>query len=144
MSTDLLESMKWPRKFDEPEGRVLYALKNYQLIETTLKLYLICPSRSQVNISVEEASELPMGILLKKFKKNNDNQKLHDFLSEILGERNKIAHHALVTQEGEISNLLNIKPIEIHELRKFAEKASKAMTMLVCEFIKTQPKITHE
>lgn len=140
MSNDLLESMKWPRNFDEPEGRVLYSIKSFQIIETILKLYLTCPSRSMNNYSAETIKNEPFGILLKKFKRNNDNKGLHDLLSELVNERNKIAHHALVIENGEIARLLNIAPIELKELREIDSKASKAMTKLVCEYIKTQPK----
>lgn len=137
--------MHWPRAMEEGEGRILYALMNYQIIETTLKAYLCRLHESEadgpkLNYANSSVNNKPLGWLIKKFKLHNTNIELQKMLDEINGERNEIAHHALVSQNPEIAEILGVENMRIQRLREIDRNSSRAMTGVVCEFIKSQPK----
>ena len=137
--------MPWPRTLEETEGRILYALYSYQIIETSLKAYLCRFSENNVSESPSKYTKnkvknKPLSWLITEFKSINTNSALQKTLDAIKDERNEIAHQALVAQKPGIAEILGINIMEIKRLRQIDRQASKAMTAMVCEFIKTQPK----
>lgn len=137
--------MLWPRTLEEAEGRILYALNSYQIIETLLKAYLCrLPEDASAPFSTctkEEVNKLALGRLIEKFKLGNkENKSLCETLDAIREERNEIAHQAFVAQKPGIAEILGIDIMDIERLRQIDRRASKAMTDMVCEFIRTQPK----
>ncbi|WP_412479685.1 hypothetical protein [Azonexus sp. IMCC34839] len=130
---------------EEAEGRVLYALKSYQIIETTLKAYLCRLSESEAGESrskftKSKVKNKPLGWLLREFKLHNKNVGLQQMLDEIKSERDEVAHQALVSQKPGIAEILGVDTMQIQRLREIDRNASRAMTAMVCEFIKSQPK----
>ncbi|MCG7564661.1 hypothetical protein [Pseudoalteromonas sp. McH1-42] len=144
MEDDILELMKWPRKLHENEGMVLYALKNYQLIEAVLKSYL-CKSKSDPMIdeleplfTLEQVQYKPLGWLFKKFKTVNTNIQLHKQIEAAINDRNKISHHALISHHPVIAEMIGTEPLCLDELRDVQARSSQLMTDLVCEYIKNR------
>ncbi|MDD2686827.1 MAG: hypothetical protein PHY62_11755 [Gallionella sp.] len=145
MTTGEMQNLtQWPRTLEEAEGRILYALNSYQIIETSLKAYLCrLPENTSDPSSTytkEKVNKLALDQLIKKFKRVNTNGSLHEALEAIREERNEIAHQALVAQKPGIAEILGIDIMDIERLRQIDRRASKAMTDMVCEFIRTQPK----
>jgi hypothetical protein len=136
--------MQWPRTLEEAEGRILYALNSYQIIETSLKAYLCRFSENASDPSSkytkEKVNKLALGPLIVEFKRVNTNGSLHETLDAIKEERNEIAHQALVAQKTGIAEILGIDIMNIERLRQIDRRASRAMTDMLCEFIRTQPK----
>lgn len=137
--------MQWPRTMEEAEGRVLYALRSYQIIETTLKSYLCRLSESDAGetkskYTKSDVKNKPLGWLIKEFKKHNTNIDLQRALNAIKNERDEVAHQALVSQKPEIAEILGVDTMQIQRLREIDRNASRAMKDIVCEFIKLQPK----
>jgi hypothetical protein len=83
---------------------------------------------------------LALGPLIVEFKRVNTNGSLHETLDAIKEERNEIAHQALVAQKTGIAEILGIDIMNIERLRQIDRRASRAMTDMLCEFIRTQPK----
>lgn len=130
---------------EEAEGRVLYALMSYQVIETTLKAYLCRLSESESSerkskYSQSNVKNKPLGWLIKEFKLHNRNIGLQHALDAIKNERDVVAHQALVSQKPGVAEILGVDPMQIQRLREIDRNASRAMTDMVCEFIKSQPK----
>ena len=138
VSADLIiENMKWPRKFGEAEGRVLYALRNYQTIELVLKAFLSNPLNDG-SPPADDVKEVPLGRLIRKFKQLNGNAALHSALAEILKDRNRIAHQALILQDQSLARSMGFEPVSLTDIRFMDSRAQRAMTDLICEFIRIQ------
>jgi hypothetical protein len=144
MENDILEIMKWPRKLHEKEGMVLYALKNYQLVEAVLKSYL-CKSKSDSIIddleplyTLEQVQYKPLGWLFKQFKTVNSNILLHKQIELSLNNRNKISHHALISDHPVMAEMIGTDLLCLDELRRIQVRSSQLMTDMVCEYIKNR------
>ena len=98
MTNDLLADLRRPRTIEEPEWRVLCALKNYQLVESILKALLCMPTRGEEGqkippeFAVGQVKDCPLGILLKRFKKISRDTELLRLLDVIADDRNLMAH----------------------------------------------------
>lgn len=137
--------MQWPRALEETEGRILHALNSHQIIEATLKAYPCRflesnPNKPTSEYTTNKVKKETLGWPIKKFKAINTNSALHNTLDAIRGERNEIAHQALVAHSPEISKILGIDVMDIERLRQIDRRALKAMAAIVCEFIENQPR----
>ena len=135
--------MEWPRTLEEYEGRVLYALRSFQIIEMVLKAYLCCapantssPEQSQAS-SLEDVQYLDLKKLISRFKKSNSNTELHALLEKCVRDRNRVAHQALITQNSGIAKIIGATALDIKKIREIDRQASNIMGKLVVEFIKT-------
>lgn len=144
MENDILELMKWPRKLHEKEGMVLYALKNYQLVEAALKSYL-CKSKTDSRndkpeplYTLEQVQYKPLGWLYKKFKTVNSNTQLHEQIELSLNDRNKISHHALISDNPVMAEMIGTDSLCLDELREIQARSSQLMTDMVCEYIQNR------
>jgi hypothetical protein len=140
--------MHYPRQVDEWEGRVLSALKSYQIIETVLKIYLVSATKDRQNNFGEQHTqanvlECPLGVLLSKFDKVKTNVTLKNTLQSIKRDRNVIAHQALVLQNPKLAMLIGGQEINLLDLKLLDRKAIKAMGDLICEFISHQTTLNH-
>jgi hypothetical protein len=138
-----LSMMRYPRQIDEWEGRVLSALKSYQIIETVLKIYLVSDTEDRQNNFGKKHTQasilnLPLGVLLSKFDKVNTNVTLKNTLKSINRNRNLIAHQVLVLQNPKLAMLVGGQEINLLDLKQLERKAIKAMCDLICEFISHQ------
>ena len=138
-----LSAMRWPRQLEEREGRILFALRSFQLIETTLKMYLSGPRAGLAEDpdSVDpDVANLALGKLIRRFKKHNTNTALHQELDGILDERNLIAHQALITGEPGTAGILRGPVMYRNRLREIDRKANRVAHKLLIEFIDTTPR----
>jgi hypothetical protein len=143
VTEDLLQLRKWPREIDEQEGMVLYSLRNYQTIEMVLKAYLSRATGSPDDPApypLEKVANLPLVRLLKRFKAVNANAELQALLDQVVPDRNRIAHQALLALDPNLAQLMGAAPLSLLELRAMDSRALKAMTLLVCEYARTEPK----
>lgn len=145
MTDDFLANLRGPRTIEEPEWRVLYALKDYQLAESILKALLCMPTRSEEGqeippqFTVEQVKDCPLGILVKKFKKVSNDTELLRLLGVIADDRNLMAHQALITQNNIFAEMIGAEVLTLESIREMDRRAMKAMTALVCAFIKSRP-----
>lgn len=135
-----IEKLKWPREIKKFEGLVLYSLKSFQSIELILKAYLSIDKNTEADISsmplgLGEFEKMPMGQLIKKFKKINNNQELMRRLNEVLDDRNIIAHQALLLGSTSIRNVFELESLSLSKLEKIEKRASKAYLDLVKDFV---------
>lgn len=135
--------MEWPRKLEEKEGRVLYSLESFQIIEMILKMYLcrapektLSPKHNQT-YSLEEVQHLSLKKLIDNFKKSNDNTDLHALLEKCVKNRNVVAHHALISLKPDFADLIGVETLTLRTLRQIHSQTSKAMGKLAVEFLKT-------
>ncbi|SDR61180.1 hypothetical protein [Paraburkholderia tuberum] len=61
-------------------------------------------------------------------------------LDTIRADRNLIAHQALVCQGNDLAEIIGAEPVSLRVLKEIDRRALKAMTALVCEYIRTTPK----
>lgn len=144
MSNDFLADMYGPRTIEESEWRVLYALKDYQLVESILKAFLCRPIKIEggqeilSKFTAEEVKDCPLKILIKKFKTICSDAELLQLLCEIVDDRNLMAHQALIIQDEKLAEMIGEEVLTLEFLRQMDRRAQKAMTALVCAFIRSK------
>jgi hypothetical protein len=84
---------------------IVQSLAKFQLIECSLKVYLVRHEIDQDSLngelkesySVSKYIDIPYGSLLKSYKKINPNNSLYDRLLRLKGYRNHLAHQAFIS-----------------------------------------------
>jgi len=115
------------------QAEMMRALEKCQFIEETLKMCILSAVRIAeeklspyfpINYKVEEISKLPLGPLVKKFSKINDDKELHKDLRDITKERNFVAHQSLLFTLGELEDEAFMGSA-IQKLKDIADRATK-------------------
>jgi len=114
-------------------NEMMRALERCQFIEETLKMCIMSAikiaetklsSYFPFNYKVSDISKLPMGSLIKKFTKINDDKELQKDLTDLTKERNFVAHQSLLFTLGELEDD-QFMSSKIQKLKDIADRATK-------------------
>ncbi len=109
------------------------ALEKCQFIEETLKMCLLSAidiARIQVSphfplkYKAEDISNLPLGALVNKFAKINDDPALQTDLRKITKDRNQVAHRSLLFTIGELEDEEHMSEATL-KMKGIAERATE-------------------
>lgn len=87
---------------------------------------------------IEQVKNRPLKILINNFKTISKDAELLQLLHQIVDGRNLMAHQALITQNEAFAEIIGAEVLTLKSLREMDRRAMKAMTALVCAFIKSQ------
>jgi len=106
----------------------------FQYLEETLKVHLaMCfeiidlslGGRLFFDLSYDDVENLPLGELIKRFRKYNSNKGLCKLLNDLTKERNHIAHKAYLLTEEKIKDL-DVLAKEFEKVVKIRERVVEA------------------
>ena len=118
---------------DAFQKEMMRALEKCQFIEETLKMCILSAVRiAEVKLSpyyslrykASEIAKLPLGPLIKKFSKINDDERLLQDLRDIAKDRNFVAHQSLLFTLGELEDT-DFMSNALAKLSEIADRAGK-------------------
>ena len=118
---------------DTFQKEMMRALEKCQFIEETLKMCILSAVRiAGVKLSpyfplrykASEIAKLPLGLLIKKFSKINDDERLLQDLRDIVKDRNFVAHQSLLFTLGELEDT-DFMGNALAKLSEIADRAGK-------------------
>ncbi len=131
-----------PANIDEYLREVQVASWRFQYLEQVLKLYLadcyrVITLRLEGGISFkfsyQDVQELPLGALIRLFKKHNGNAGVIELLEGLPKQRNYVAHRAYLMTTEEIRDPAKIEP-EFKKVRAIGKKADRAVKAVLAEW----------
>jgi hypothetical protein len=131
-----------PASIDEYLREVQVASWRFQYLEQILKLYLADCYRIIIlrleggisfKFSYQDVQELPLGALIRLFKKHNGNAGVIELLEGLPKQRNYVAHRAYLMTTEEMRDSATIEP-EFKKVRAVGKKADRAVKAVLAEW----------
>lgn len=127
------------------------ALEKFQFIEETLKMCLLSATKiATIQLSPffpfcyknDDISKLPLGPLIKKFKRINNDGQLHQDLQNITKQRNLVAHQSLLFTIGDFEDVAHMteETLIMKEIANRAEEIHNQLLKVRYEFTRLESK----